>query len=89
MSLFETMPQRACREVEILTGLSVLSQTTGDETYIDDGTGHGIPYSASFDTAWQSVDVRSRDDTSVEVFNLDVSKVNAVLSRRVRVARWY
>ena len=65
---------------EILTNASLFCmQTTGDgTTCIDDGTGHGIPYSASFDTAWQSVDVRSRDDTSVEVFNLDVSKVVAV-----------
>lgn len=56
---------------EILTNASLFCmQTIGDgTTCIDDGTGHSVPYSANFDSAWSPTHVRSVNDTSVEIYN--------------------
>ncbi len=66
---------------EILINASLFCmQTTGDgSTCIDDGTGHVVDYTASFDNAWQPIDVRSVDEASVEIFNYsDVREIVAI-----------
>ena len=79
MSLFETMPQGLPSKFEILTDTSLFCTNNwrrNGRLMTEQDAEFRIPQGLS--TAWQSVDVRSRDDTSVECFNLDVFKVVAV-----------